>query len=88
MNYTANHHEIETAYTRAVGFLDEWANAASISGTTRAKIDAAEAIGLNLVNLPNFSREEAIGFAEALLRDFADAHGLVEYHGIDPDTIA
>lgn len=79
--------EVHAAAHRAEQIITEWANAASI-GTTRAKCDAADGIALNLANLRNFSRAEAIGFADALLRHFADTTGLTDYAGFTDAEIS
>ena len=81
--YTANVAEVSRSYSHYSGYVAQWETAASVSGTYRQKVQAADEIGLNLQNLPNLDRPTAIGLAEVLLRHLANMTGLVDYYGCD-----
>ena len=86
-HYTAPHAEVSASYTHYTRYIAEW-ELNAFHGNPAAKRDAADSIGLNLQNLPNFDRAAAIGLAEALLRHFANTTGLVDYYGLTDDEVA
>lgn len=86
--YSANPAEVSRAFAHYSGYVAQWQTAGDAGATRDQKINAADQIGLNLQNLPNFDRPTAIGLAEVLLRHLVTMTGVGDYYGADFDDDA